>query len=252
MRIDFPRKEDTPKLWALWKEAFGDGDEFLATFERTAFCSRRCRAVFDGEDVAAALYFFDCALQGKKLAYLYAVATAKAYRGQGLCHQLMADTHRHLKNEGYAGVILVPGEAELFSFYERMGYRIFGGIGEFSATADGSGVFIKPVSIEVYAEARRDFLPVGGILQEGENLRFLSAQADLYVGEDFVLAARREGDRLFGIELLGRRGSAPAILTALGCRDGIFRTPGEDRPFAMYYPLAEDRITPTHFGLAFD
>ena len=68
-----PKASELPKLCALWKEAFGDGDEFFDTFERTAFSTSRARVAAVGNDIAAALYFFDCECDGRPIAYLYAI-----------------------------------------------------------------------------------------------------------------------------------------------------------------------------------
>ena len=95
MNIDKPNPTQIPALRNLWKEAFGDTDAFLDTFFSTAFSEERCRLVTIEVDVAAALYWFDCLYMDQSAAYSYAVATATAYRGQGICHKLMADTSQH-------------------------------------------------------------------------------------------------------------------------------------------------------------
>ena len=123
MIIDNPSEKDFPSLLNLWKEAFGDSDEFINTFKETAFSTKRSRVIKKDDEVLAALYWFDCTVYGRPIAYIYAVATLKAYRGQGLCKRLMIDTHTHLKNSGYEGAILVPGSKELFEFYKNLGYK---------------------------------------------------------------------------------------------------------------------------------
>ena len=65
MIIDAPKLECVPALRALWREAFGDGDEFLDTFFDTAFSKERCRVAIDGERTVGALYWFDCSFKGK-------------------------------------------------------------------------------------------------------------------------------------------------------------------------------------------
>ena len=249
MIIDHPTREMLPGLWQLWQEAFGDDEEFLSRFAATAFSPSRCFALQEGEQLAAALYWFDCTCRGEKLAYLYAVATAKAFRGRGLCKALMAHTHRHLASMGYAGVILVPGEASLFRFYGEMGYRPFGGMEELLCTPKGTAK-LHPLDSKTYSLRRRDYLPEGAVLQEGVNLAFLQCYATFYEGKDFLLAARREGDRLMGLELLGEADAAGGILQALGCSQGCFRRPGQD-PFAMFLPL-KPTPAPTYFAFAFD
>lgn len=94
MNIDVPQINQIPALRALWKEAFGDTDDFLDAFFSTAFRPNHCRLVTVDGHAAAVLYWFDCLHMDKPIAYIYAVATAKAYRGQGLCHKLMENAHQ--------------------------------------------------------------------------------------------------------------------------------------------------------------
>ena len=253
MIIDTPHQVWIPDLRCLWQEAFGDTEEFLDDFFTTAFHVERCRcAVTDGK-VAAVLYWFDCLHMGSRIAYVYAVATAKAYRGQGISHALMEDTHRHLERLGYEGVILVPGSEALFRFYEGMGYQTCSTIREFSCAAVTEEILLRLIDKTEYALLRRQMLSEGGVVQENENLDFLQTQALFYAGHGFILAARKEGNRLVGVELLGDERKAPAIVSALGCVQGTFRVPGEDKPFAMYRPLCDNvSAHPCYFGLAFD
>ena len=44
-----------------------------------------------------------------RIAYIYAVATAKKFQRKGICHKLMEETHKDLSAYGYEGAILVPG-----------------------------------------------------------------------------------------------------------------------------------------------
>ena len=118
MTVNMPQQEQIDQLRTLWKQAFGDTDAFLDGFFATGFDRRRCRCVTWNDRVAAALYWFDCHWEGKKLAYIYAVATDEAFRGKGFCRNLMEDTHTHLEKLGYRGAVLVPGSLELFGMYE--------------------------------------------------------------------------------------------------------------------------------------
>ena len=176
MIIDAPRPAQIPALKALWQEAFGDTDDYLELFFSTAFSPARCRCVTENEDTAAVLYWFDCEAEGKPLAYLFAVATKKAHRGKGLCRELMADTHRHLKELGYAGAILVPAEESLFSFYGAMGYRNFGGVSRFTCPPGGQAATLRPVSPEEYYTLRQTRLPSGAVSQDLLTIRFLGVQ----------------------------------------------------------------------------
>lgn len=254
MIIDAPEGSQMPALRRLWQEAFADTDAFLDAFEKTAFSAERCRCVTVGDEVAAALYWFDCQFQGKQIAYLYAVATAEAYRGRGFCHALLENTHQHLYRLGYEGAILVPGSPGLFGLYGGMGYRVCSTVGQIMCEASDEEVPLQPVSVAEYAALRRELLPAGGVLQENENLQFLQTQVRLFAGSGFLLAARVESGKLCGVELLGDLAKAPGIVRAFGCKRGMFRCPGEGSPFAMYRKLAPESTlgAPSYFGLAFD
>ena len=253
MRIDIPSPDRIPQLRALWREAFGDTDEFLDIFFTTAFSPQRCRSIIEGERVVAALYIFDCEYESGRIAYIYAVATAASHRGRGLCRTLMDETHCQLKDLGYAGCILVPGSEALFELYRKMGYNVCSRINSLEVNAESYPINIRAISTEEYAALRRRYIPHGGVIQEKENLRLLKAQASFYAGDDFVLAIQNRKDTLYSPEMLGNIDRAPAIVHALGCSKGKFRVPGEQKPFAMYLPLCDQDVdAPSYFGLAFD
>lgn len=250
MNIKAPDAGLVSDLRRLWQEAFGDTDAFLDGFFDTAWSQSRSRCVILAGEVAAALYWFDCVCRGKKIAYIYAVATGKKHRGKGLCRALMGHTHADLQENGYSGAVLVPAEG-LFAMYESMGYRVCGSVREFSCKEAEMPVSLRQVGAEEYARLRIRYLPEGGVVQEGENLTFLSTFAQFYAGKDFCLCGSVQDGIFFGQELLGNTQSAPGILKALGCTQGNFRTPGCEKPFSMCLPF-DDTAFPTYFGLAFD
>ena len=113
MKIEHPLPGDTAALRQLWTTVFADTDAFLDTFFSAAFFRDHCLCVkYDGV-IAAAAYWMDCEIAGRKAAYIYAVATAEAYRGRGFCRALMENIHIILRDRGYCGSILVPGDAGL-------------------------------------------------------------------------------------------------------------------------------------------
>ena len=252
MRIDCPSQHHIPALRRLWQEAFGDTDVFLDSFFRTAFSPDRCRCVLDGDSVAAVLYWFDCRVKEQKLAYIYAVVTNPAFRNRGLCRSLMADTHALLTRRGYSGTVLVPQKESLRAMYAGMGYENIGGLQELRCAAGGAGFALRAIGPAEFAALRRNLLPDLSVVQEGENLLFLSEQAQFYTGQNFLLAAYGEKETLHGIELLGDCAAAPGILKTLGYSWGQFRMPGKERPFAMFHSLTDGAEKPEYFGFAFD
>lgn len=244
MNLDHPKLTQIPQLRSLWKEAFGDTDAFLDHFYGKAFSPDRCLcATVDGE-IAAMAYWFDC----EAYAYIYAVATAKKYRNQGISHALMARIHDILAARGYAGCILVPGEESLRQFYRGMGYENCGGMAEFDAEAT-EPLPLRKLDQAEYAALRRQYLPQGGVIQEGVNLDFLSCWAQFYEAPNALAAAIWEDGKLMVLDLLGDVQAAGGITAALGANYGTFRAPGET-PFAMHKPLNKN-TPPKYFGFCF-
>lgn len=251
MTISSPKRDDIPSLKALFAEAFGDEGGFIDTFFDTAFSENRARVIYKDNKIVAMLYWFDCEYLGKPLAYIYAVATDKAYRGHGLCSILMQNTHEHLKSLGYIGTILVPSEPSLFGFYERIGYKTATFIGEFTVKSATQRCEFLEIDKNEYASLRKRYLPSGAVIQEKENLDFLEKLATFIKGEDFLLSYSIYENKLHAYELLGNTEKAPNILCALGVKSGTFRGVGNSRPFTMLYPF-EEFEPPKYFAFAFD
>lgn len=252
MNCKHPDSRETQQLLKLWKAVFGEYDGFWELFLDTGYQSDHCCCMVENGQVTAGLYWFDCSCCNDKIAYVYAVVTDPAHRGKGLCRKLMADVHALLLERGYASVMLVPADEGLREMYRKMGYEDCTSVSTISCAAGEISAEIRNTDVEEYAALRREFLPEGSVLQEGIQLPFLAAQAQLFAGRDFLLAAWLEEETLYGMELLGNSDAAPGILRALGCKTGKFQIPGQDRPYAMLHKLKEDAAIPRYFGLAFE
>lgn len=249
MTVNMPQEEQILQLRDLWKQAFGDTDAFLDGFFATGFDRRRCRCVTWNDRVAAVLYWFDCCWEGKKLAYIYAVATDEDFRGKGFCRGLMEDTHAHLGKLGYRGAILVPGSRELFGMYEKLGYRGFCPRLWQEVTAQEPAVTLQALTPDEYAAARKERLPAGGVQQDGAALMYLATFAGFYRAEESIFCGG--GEEVFQFqEYFGAPEKLPGILAALQVNAGRVLCPGVGPDSAMFYPLSDDMEMPTYFGLA--
>ncbi len=250
MKIDHPRPGQVPQLKALWAEAFGDPPEFIDSFFHTAYGPHHCRCIWQGERVLAAAYWLDFAWEQGSLAYIYAVATAGAARGRGLCRALMEDICDRLTARGYAGAVLVPGDPGLKAMYEKMGFRGFSGVRLLEAAAGGEPVALRQINVMEYSRLRRELAPPGSAHPGPEALRFLEKGFRFAAGADFLLAYAPVDGSLWGAELLGNSRQAGGILRALGLPSGKFRIPGEG-DFALFRSL-DGSPAPSYFGHAFD
>lgn len=236
-----PTPGEEPALRALFTEAFGD-EGFTDLFFRTAYAPERCLAAVDGE-LLAAMHWFDCALEGKRAAYVYGIATFAHCRGLGIGSKLIRGALARLRTLGYEAVLLVPAEEGLFPYYERFGFRTVGIIREERIDA-GTPLPIRALTTEEYAAARRRLLPEASLIQEGPCLALLGGYARFYATAH-ALAAVSE-DMVW--ELLGDESEAPGLIAALGLTCATVRMPGPGRPFAMGLGVEG----PIHLGLALD
>lgn len=236
----------------LWQDAFANSNNFTDLFFATGYSPERCHFIAENGIPVSALYWFDCKLKDHRFAYLYGVATLKKHRGRGLASQLLRETHEILRSKGYSGVILVPEKESLFDFYRKLGYCAVTTVAEFSCAAGDSSVALRQIDATEYAHLRDKLLPTDGVMHFGTILDFLAGYCKLYAGDDFLLATEFTDCHLVAQELLGNLSAAPGIVKALGCVKGHFRTPGNDRAFAMFLPLTENCPIPGYFALALD
>ena len=248
MIIDVPREKDLPALKQIWQEAFGDSPEFLNGFFQKGFSRDRCRCLFWEDRPVAVLYWFDCFFHGKKLAYIYAVATDKAFRGRGLCRTLMAQTHGHLMALGYSAATLVPAGEKLFVMYENMGYLPFCPMENVTVTADSPPVAVEKISVLEYFQLRKNYLPENAILQDSA-APYLSTFTECYRTEAGIACLSREDNTLYFQEYLGDPGHLPGILTALGAKNAVLQLPGGD-PYAMYLPFDGIDLRNAYLGIS--
>lgn len=251
VKCDYPLPGEETGLAKLWKQAFGDSDELIGSFFRLGCDPRRCRRIIRDGNIAAALYWFDVTEADRKYAYLYAVATRQDCRGQGLCRTLMADTHAILADAGYDGCLLVPGAPELFGMYKKLGYQVCTTVDEFTVRAE-KAIPLRRLDTDEYAALRRTMLPPDSAVQEGSQLVYLGSYSQFLAGDGWLACGMVEGSTFHCAELLGNRAAAPGITAALGCAEGRFRTPGDGREFAMFFPLTDPAAAPKYFGLALD
>lgn len=241
--------DDRPALTRLWQEAFGDELAYIDAFFETAYAPQRSRvAMLDGE-IAGMHYWFDCELEGEKLAYLYAVATDKRFRGRGVATALMEDGERLLREQGYCGVLLSPGSESLFRFYGDRGYETVGFRSE-ERVRSGMPIPIREVGEKEYAQCRRALLPENGVRQEGENLRFLCRFSRFYAGEGFCAVVY--GGEAFLPEFLGDREKIPGLLGALKLEEASVRMSGTDTPCAMAKWFSAADKNRIYLGFVFD
>ena len=223
MIIKHPEAEDIPALTDLWIQAFGDTRDFIDGFFRTGFSQNRCLLAKEQGQLLAALYWFDCLWEGKKLAYLYAIATDEAHRGKGVCKALMENTHDLLKSKSYHGAILVPADEGLEKMYGKMGYRSIL-YGHLSYDDPPKPTALQTLTAEEYLRLRQSYLPDGSVQHSAPAMAYLATFARFYRFPEGICC----GDPALPMEYL----------------------PGYPGDPAMYLPLTQDQTLPSYFALS--
>lgn len=253
MTIDKPTPSQIPALKELWKTVFGDTDAFIELFFQIAFSPERCLCVLADEKPLSVVYWFDTQFNGKKLAYLYAIATAPEHRKKGYCRELIAYTHKHLQDLDYAGTLLVPAKESLFRMYEAMGYKACCYHRTFSRYTPGEPTPLTKLTGAQYAAMRESLLPFGSVRQDGPMWELIEKTLEFYQSDTNIFACYREGKTVFVPEILGPAPHPEKLIAGLGCTEGHFRTPSHQTPFAMYHPLGKAiSFPPNYLGFALD
>ena len=233
----------------LWMQAFGDSPESVNAFFRAAYEPSRSVVICRDDQLVSALYWLDYDWNGKKLAYIYAVATEESFRGQGYGRQLMKKAHKALEEQGYAGAILVPAEEHLVRWYENQGYQVF-----YSAQkqeiAAGNAIKITEISAKEYAQLRKKQIP-NAMQPEKPLYDYFATYGSFYRAEDCLFAAAVQDERVYFQEFLGDLQKLPQIISGLNAKNGTAFVEDKSTPFAMYYPLTESEM-PDYFSFALD
>mgnify|MGYP004548100957 CR=1 FL=1 len=249
MRI--ANKGDLPALTALWARCFGDEEAEIEAFWDFLFPDI---TVFLTEEKTAMAVAMPAFLGQSRSAYLYAVCTAPASRGKGLCRNLIQFAEQQLRQMGIESVFLVPGEPSLFDFYASLGYETCCFCRCFSAAAAEKPERITEVSAAEYAALRRAY-GVKNQIEYPERLLQWQQKSGLLlkVGDFGCAAAVKSADGFSLREVLGEtpERAAGALAAYFGAETILARTAG-NQPFGMGKPLLAKPLPSCYLGLAFE
>lgn len=292
MKLRLSTPADVPALRALWALAFGDSGPYLDNFFDNYYRPHRMIVLErEGEVLSMTAWFdTDFVVPGRgtyRAAYLYAVATHPACRGEGLSGAVLAWADHYFRALGIPVVTTVPAEPSLHRFFGANGF------GECFVTAErevevaslpaAGEPLLRPVGTEEYGRLREELLSdIPHIAYPADTLTYQAGCCAISGGGLFaadtpagpvLLCAEGAGDGLvFLKELLGcataERLILPDLPRLVPARKYCLRTPltgGEHtdpaKEFGMIKWLAEPPKTlragvffpsSPYLGLAFD
>ncbi len=110
----------------LWQLCFNDDPAFIDLYFRLRYKDEITHHLEERGRVISALQAIPYGLtwcgQTVSTGYISGACTHPAYRGRGLMHQLLQQTHRKLKDKGVLFATLIPATPSLFDYYKKSGY----------------------------------------------------------------------------------------------------------------------------------
>jgi GNAT superfamily N-acetyltransferase len=110
----------------LWKDIFGDSDEFIRLYFKQVYQDRNALVIEKGGQVLSALQLLPYTMTfcGEEItvAYVAGVCTLPSERGKGLMRQLMQQAFDEMRKREIALTALIPAGKWLFDYYRSQGY----------------------------------------------------------------------------------------------------------------------------------
>ncbi len=119
--VEFENEGLRSSALALWREAFGDSEEYINFFFDNHAC--RCLTLCEHTELCSMLFLIEGELKGEPGYYLFAACTFKKYRGRGYMPKLLEKARQYANKSGKSFIALVPAQPWLFGYYERFGYQ---------------------------------------------------------------------------------------------------------------------------------
>lgn len=130
------------RLLPLWQEAFGDGEPTVRAV-LSAIADADCFVLEENGAVVSMLFSVPQTVGTHPIAYIYAVATAKTHRRQGLAARLLAYAEDVAQHAGRHACLLCPADENLSQYYEKLGYAPWSSA-KAPAAAAPTGTAISP------------------------------------------------------------------------------------------------------------
>lgn len=118
---------DLIEMKMLWHDIFGDDFEYIDQFIEDVYDPNLTIIAKNDNAVVASLYMIEYSYVLEdityKMLYLYALATKKEYRNQGIMSRLIEEAIQMAKKQKYDAMFLMPAEKSLIEYYQKFGFN---------------------------------------------------------------------------------------------------------------------------------
>ncbi len=127
--IDYPSLSDEADLKSLWKQVFGDSDDFIDLFFRNRYSVDSALVYRQAGRITSMIFFpgydFKYGDNYGRLGYICGAATLPEFRGRGIMGELLHGAFDEMRSRGDDFSALIPASDPLYGYYERFGYHDF-------------------------------------------------------------------------------------------------------------------------------
>lgn len=121
--IFFAQDEDLASIQDLWIECFSQVNWFFMYFFNNIYKKENTLVYKIDEKIVAMVQMLPYDTSLGKSTYIYALATTKNFRKQGIADKLLEKSFEISKQRGHKYSFLIPEGEKLFNFYKKYGYN---------------------------------------------------------------------------------------------------------------------------------
>lgn len=224
--------DDLTQVKALWSACFGDSPAYI-DFLTGKMSEAECVVFEQDQTIVSMLYLLKCNLQQYSGRYIFAACTGSSYRGQGIMRALLCYTAKQYE-ASCDFLCLVPANAPLFSYYEKLGYQpyFYNTILEVD-NPDDTPLAHRVLSYEEFAALRCEGRIHRPLLQWDKSVLRLLYDENIYNGGRNLKTGtgyaflREAGDTCEVIEWISEDYNPQELLPLTCCKKLVIRKPYE-------------------------
>ena len=167
LKISYADESHIPALKEIWRECFGDSDEYIDFFFKNRFKScKTVIALYDGKTIGAAYLMPVKAYEYGTLKngwYGYAIGILKKYRKKGIYAMMHEKIIEDIKDGFY---ILCPANQKLCEYYASLGFKEFSFLKTIRIENKGTNCEFesKEIPAQKYVQIRNGYFNNDGLI----------------------------------------------------------------------------------------
>lgn len=127
MNLRIAGKNDKNQLYRLWQEAFGDAEKDIDLFFKSVIKADNTVVGETDGKIVSALYLIEAEIvrgdNSYPAYYVYAAATDKKFRRQGIMAKLLEYSSELARQRGVDYLFLHPETEKLYGYYAKNGFK---------------------------------------------------------------------------------------------------------------------------------